>query len=137
MGEREALIKDLDGEYENLYGILMSLSDADKGRPLLDAWSVKDILAHIAAWLREGARILEGLARGEPVRPESLDENVDARNARFVEEWRDASVGEVQTELHTAKNAFAAGYAGAARGALRRGRGGPPHRLRGKHRPLY
>ena len=107
MGEREALIKDLDGEYENLYGILMSLSDADKVRPLLDAWSAKDILAHIAAWLREGARILEGLARGEQVRLESLDEDVDARNARFVEEWRDASVGEVQTELHTAKNAFA------------------------------
>jgi hypothetical protein len=68
---------------------------------------VKDILAHIAAWLREGARILEGLARGEQVRPESLEEDVDARNARFVEEWRDAPVDEVQTELHTAKNAFA------------------------------
>jgi hypothetical protein len=107
MGEREALIKDLDGEYENLYGILMSLSDADKVRPLLDAWSVKDILAHVAAWLREGVRILEGLARGEQVRPDSLEEDVDARNARFVEEWRDASVGEVQTELHTAKDAFA------------------------------
>ena len=108
MGEREALIKDLDGEYESLYGILMSLGDADKVRPMLDTWSVKDILAHIAAWLREGARALEGLARGEQAMPESLDDDaVDARNARFVEEWRDASVQEVQTELHLAKDAFA------------------------------
>jgi hypothetical protein len=107
MGEREALLKDLDGEYESLYGALMSLSDADKVRPMLDTWSVKDILAHIAGWLREGARMLEGLGRGEQVRAESLDEDVDVRNARFVEEWREASVQEVQTELHTAKEAFA------------------------------
>jgi hypothetical protein len=108
MGEREALIKDLDGEYESLYGALMSLSDADKVCPMLDGWSVKDILAHIAAWLREGARALEALARGEQATPESLtDDDVDARNDRFVEQWRGASVQEVQTELHLAKGAFA------------------------------
>jgi hypothetical protein len=107
MGEREALIKDLDGEYETLYGALMSLSDADKVRPMLDAWSVKDILAHIAAWLREGTRALEALARGEQATPESLvDDDVDARNDRFVEQWRGASVQDVQTELHLAKDAF-------------------------------
>jgi hypothetical protein len=107
MGEREALIKDVDGEYENLYGILMILSDADKVRPMLDGWSVKDILAHIAAWLREGARALEALARGERAMPESLvGEDVDARNARLVEQWRDASAQEVQTELHLAKEGF-------------------------------
>jgi hypothetical protein len=107
MGEREALLKDLDGEYESLYGVLMSLSDADKVRPMLDTWSVKDILAHIGGWLREGARMLEGLARGEQVKAESLNDDVDARNARFVEQWYDASVQDVQTELHTAKNALA------------------------------
>jgi hypothetical protein len=106
MGEREALIKDLGGEYESLYGILMTLSDADKMRPMLDTWSVKDILAHVAAWLREGAGALERLARGERAALESLDDDVDARNARFVEQWRDASVSEVQTELHLAKDAF-------------------------------
>jgi hypothetical protein len=107
MGEREALIKDLDGEYESLYGILMILSDADKMRPMLDTWSVRDILAHIAAWLREGAKALEGLSQGEQGMAESLDDSdVDARNARFVAQWRDASVQEVQTELHLAKDAF-------------------------------
>jgi len=106
MGEREALIKDLDGEYESLYGVLMSLSDADKMRPMLDTWSVKDILAHVAAWLREGAGALERLARGERAALESLDDDVDARNARFVEQWRDASVSAVQTELHLAKDAL-------------------------------
>ena len=107
MGEREALIKDLGGEYESLYGILMILSDADKMRPMLDTWSVKDILAHVAAWLGEGAGALERLARGERAALGSLDDDVDARNARFVEQWRDASVQEVQTELHLAKDAFA------------------------------
>ena len=107
MGEREALIKDLNGEYESLYGILMTLSDADKVRPMLDTWSVKDILAHVAAWLREGAGALERLARGERAALGSLDDDVDARNARFVEQWRDASVQEVQTELYLAKDAFA------------------------------
>jgi hypothetical protein len=107
VGEREALIKDLDGEYENLYAILMmSLSDADKLRPLFDTWSVKDVLIHIAAWLREGARALEGVAQGEEAVAESLDDDVDAKNARFVEEWRGASVQEVETELHLAKDVF-------------------------------
>jgi hypothetical protein len=108
VGEREALLKDLDGEYESLYGVLMSLSDADKTCPMLDTWSVKDILVHIAAWLREGTKGLEGLARGEQGLADSLDDDdVDAQNARFVEERRDASVQEVQTELHLAKNVFA------------------------------
>lgn len=107
MGEREALVKDLDGEYENLYGILMTLSDADKARPILDAWSVKDVLAHMAAWLREGARALEGLGRGERSTPEGSNSgDVDARNACFVEQWRGASVVEVETELHVAREAF-------------------------------
>jgi hypothetical protein len=108
MGEREALIKDLEGEYENLYAVLvMSLGDTDKVHPIFDTWSVKDILAHVAAWLREGARALEGLARGERAVPGGLDDDdVDARNARFVEQWRDASVHEVETELHLAKDAF-------------------------------
>lgn len=107
MGEREALIKDLGGEYENLYGILMTLSDADKLRPILDAWSVKDVLAHMAAWLFEGAAALEGPARGERAAPEGMDSgDVDARNACFVERWRGASVVEVETELHLAREAF-------------------------------
>lgn len=100
-------MKDVDGEYENLYGIIMTLSDADKTRPVLDAWSVKDILAHIAAWLREGVRTMEALARGErPSAQGEDDADVDARNARFVEQWRGALVQEVETELHLAKEAF-------------------------------
>jgi hypothetical protein len=107
MGEREALVKDLDGEYENLYAVLiMGLGDAEKLRPLLDAWSVKDILAHTAAWLREGASALERLARNEEAQPGALDSEVDARNARFVEQWSEALVSEVETELHLAKEAF-------------------------------
>jgi hypothetical protein len=107
MGEREALVKDLEGEYENLYAVLvMGLGDAEKVRPLLDGWSVKDVLAHTAAWLREGAGALERLARGEERPPGALDSDVDARNARFVERWREAFVSEVETELHLAKEAF-------------------------------
>lgn len=107
MGDREALIKDLEGEYENLYAmVVMGLSDAEKLRPLLDGWSVKDVLAHTAAWLREGASALELLARGEQPPAGAFDSDVDGRNARFVEEWREALVSEVETELHLAKEAF-------------------------------
>ena len=106
MGEKETLVKDLDGEYGRLSGILASLNDADKVRPMLDEWSVKDILAHVAAWLREGTGALERLARGERATPGSLDDDVDARNARFVEQRRGASVQEMQTEFRLAKEAF-------------------------------
>ena len=107
MDERDALIKDLGGEYENLYGALMTLSDVDKTRPVLDGWSVKDILAHMAAWLREGTSALEGVAQGERPAPDGIDSgDVDARNAGFVEQWRGAAVTEVETELHLAREAF-------------------------------
>jgi hypothetical protein len=74
---------------------------------VLDVWSVKDILAHMAAWLREGATALESLARSEADTPGGTESgDVDARNARFVEQRRGASVVEVETELYLAREAL-------------------------------
>ncbi len=50
------------------------------------AWSIKDILAHIAAWEEEGARRLELIARGRGARIRFYDTmaEVDRFNARAV-----------------------------------------------------
>ena len=50
------------------------------------AWSIKDVLAHIAGWEEEGARRLELIARGRGDRIRFFDTmpEVDAFNARVV-----------------------------------------------------
>ncbi len=67
--------------------------------PCLERWTVKDLLAHIAAWDRWEYRQMKRSLAGEP--PE--DVAVDAFNAAAVTEWRDRSLNEVLDELQDAR----------------------------------
>ena len=107
MGDGESLIKDLNGEYENFFGVLMTLSDGDKTEIMLGTWAIRDVVVHVGAWLREMTGALERLARGERPTPEGVDYgDFDAWNARWVAESKGKSVGQVEAELHAAKEDF-------------------------------
>jgi DinB superfamily len=65
------------------------------------AWSVKDLLAHIAAWEEEGIQRLRLIARGHPERVvwyETMAE-VDRYNARAVRAARTASLPRLLIQL--------------------------------------
>ena len=62
MSDKESLIKDLNGEYENLFGLLMTLGDQDKTEVMLGTWSIREIVVHVGAWLREMTGALERMA---------------------------------------------------------------------------
>ncbi len=78
--------------------LVAGLDEAQMLDPALDGgWSVKDALAHIAAWERLCTSWLDAIARGEtPARSEVQD--VNATNARFYEQARATALADVMTE---------------------------------------
>jgi len=65
-----------------------------------EGWSVKHMMAHIAAWQAETVQILEQI-RMDTFRSEPVD--VDAMNRRFYESTRDLPLPEVWAELWAAR----------------------------------
>jgi hypothetical protein len=88
----------------------MTLNDEEKTQVMLGTWTVRDIVVHVGAWLREMTGALELMARGERPRLAGTDYgNGDTRNARFVEESKGKSPGRVEAEMHAAMEAFVRG----------------------------
>jgi len=70
--------------------------------PVLDGWTVKDLLAHVAAWDRWEERTMKCMVDGES--PDfTAVQDFDASNAAFVAEWRDRTLAEVVAELQAAR----------------------------------
>lgn len=63
-------------------------------------WSIKDLLAHIGCWMAEAATMLEQIRMGTY---ESGGLIVDAVNRRWYEQWRDADLRLVWTELYSGR----------------------------------
>jgi uncharacterized damage-inducible protein DinB/predicted RNase H-like HicB family nuclease len=68
----------------------------------LDGWTVKDMLAHIAAWDRWEERTMKCMVAGE-VPDFTAVQDFDASNAAFVAEWHDRTLAEVLAELQAAR----------------------------------
>ena len=66
-----------------------------------DGWSVKDLMAHIAAWLAEATQFFEQIRNGT-YRTERRD--VDALNRRFYEANRDLPAPVVRAECAASRN---------------------------------
>jgi hypothetical protein len=76
------------------------------GRPATcGAWSIRDVLAHIAAWEREGARRLALIARGQGARIRWYDTTaeIDAFNAQAVRAARRLGAAAVLRRLAGAR----------------------------------
>lgn len=74
----------------------------DKRRP--DGWTLREVVAHFAAWHRAAAHRLERLGAGESLPPPAID----AFNGRVREEVRDRSWSDVEAEARAAREAFLA-----------------------------
>jgi uncharacterized protein (TIGR03083 family) len=95
---KDELLAAVRRDRATLDALVAGLDQAQMQQPALDGgWSVKDALAHIAAWERACTTWLDAIARGEtPGRPEVQD--VDGTNARFFEEARDSALADVTAE---------------------------------------
>jgi hypothetical protein len=96
MSDKEAMLKLLDKEYQNLLQAIDGLDADQLTRVWFGTWSVRDMIAHILGWQRETTRVLQRLVRGEPREEEAADySNGDEWNARFVREMASISPGAV------------------------------------------
>ena len=81
---------------------LDGLSEEDATRVgVTPEWSVKDCLAHIAMWEREGVRVLPDILAGA-YRPRYDDETIERRNREAAAEWSGRGYAEVAGELDAA-----------------------------------
>jgi predicted RNase H-like HicB family nuclease/uncharacterized damage-inducible protein DinB len=72
------------------------------GSPVIDDWTAKDLLAHIAAWDRWALRETQHMLKGEP--PDlTTARDEDAFNAAAVTAWRARALDEVLAELQAAR----------------------------------
>ncbi len=98
--DRLRLFARLAAERSGLLAELLGLDQrALTEEAFLDGWTVKDALAHVAAWDRWEHRQMEGMLAGRP----PSDVTVDAFNAVVVAEWQDRSLTEVVGELRDAR----------------------------------
>lgn len=97
--KKTELLERVRESHGKLTAALDGLSEEEATRiGLNENWSVRDALAHIAAWEIEGARILEELQRGT-WKPQKFDmQMIDDFNARATDERRMRSMEEVRAE---------------------------------------
>jgi hypothetical protein len=88
--------------WRELQDLIGSLSPSEAERPgyFPEGWSVKDMLAHIGAWLAEAGVILERITVGT-YRPEEID--VDALNEQFLEAMKDVPLPTVKIQASSAR----------------------------------
>ena len=101
--ERAQLLARLAAERAGLLEQLIGLDEmALTESPIFDDWTVKDLLAHIAAWDHWELREMRHMASGEIL---DLTEvrDTDAFNADVVAAWRDRTLAEVLAELQEAR----------------------------------
>jgi DinB superfamily len=81
------------------------VADVDPAASRPDGWSLKDVIAHIAAWQRYSTGRLAALGRGEPDPgpPETDVFNEQAREDAYRRSWRD-----VRTDAERVHDAFVA-----------------------------
>lgn len=102
-GDRLRLLARLAAERSKLLAELLGLDRrALTEEAFLDDWTVKDALAHIAAWDRWEHQQMRRMAAGESPN----DVAVDAFNAVVVNEWRERALSEVVRELENARAAW-------------------------------
>jgi hypothetical protein len=68
-------------------------------------WTVKDLLAHVAAWDRWEHRAMAAMLAGDEPDFRAV-EDMDAFNAAAVDAWRDRTLSAVLAELHDAREAW-------------------------------
>jgi hypothetical protein len=104
------IIKRLETERRRLEQNLAKLSTADMLQPgVVDEWSVKDVLAHLADWEAHMPVWMEAGRRGDPVKepdPGLTWKQLDLLNERIYQAHRYQSLAEVMDYFHSIHEQF-------------------------------
>lgn len=101
---REEMLKLIDEQYAELLARLDGVSEDSFKRPVIEWWTLKDLLGHMAMWQRVAIQFIADYKRNGV--PQSLgltgDAAVDAYNKRGVAARRDLPLARVRAELDAA-----------------------------------
>jgi uncharacterized protein (TIGR03083 family) len=96
---RADLLRQIENERAALEQLLATLAEAQMIEPALDGgWSIKDVLAHIAAWESMMVEWVEASLRDEtPDRPVSGDDWVDSLNDSLYGRYQAMPLADVRS----------------------------------------
>jgi uncharacterized protein (TIGR03083 family) len=107
-GGLEGLLHEIETRWAELASAARGLTEEELAEPsTVGPWSIKDLLAHIAAWEQEGARRIDEIVNGNGATlswPDRDQEN--AFNAAAVADSLDRSVDQVVKRLEEAHRDF-------------------------------
>lgn len=105
------LLDVINTERAQLESLFEGLTAAQMVAPGVEAtWSIKDILAHIAAWERLAYDRIHAAVSGDPLKFPLIhgDADVDKFNAEVYEQHKELPLEEIEAEFQNAYQAFMA-----------------------------
>ena len=109
--KKSALLETIRTQRATFESLFAGLTDSQMATPGVEAaWSIKDLLAHIAAWERLATDRLHAALTGDPLNFPLIqgDADADQFNAEVYAQHKDQPLPEVQREYQEAHNAFMA-----------------------------
>ena len=107
MGRREDLLRREAEAWGRIDGVVESLSAAELGLSgyTVEGWSMKDMMAHVAAWSTVAASVLREISAGTWTGHHASDEpgGIDRLNAEWFERDRELDVDTVRSEWHASR----------------------------------
>lgn len=104
MADRDALLAELDATRADYLDALSNVDAELATVPgVIEDWSVRDLVHHLAVWSEHAAEAIELAASGRGAEFAYSDGDTDAMNARFLAEGREASPS---TALRREESAF-------------------------------
>ena len=103
------LLRVIRNERKNLESLMSELSDSQKAEPGVEGgWSIKDIMAHIAAWEKLAQDRINAALTGETLKYPVIkgDNFVDIFNLDVYESNKDLPLSEIQSEFQRSHNIF-------------------------------
>jgi hypothetical protein len=109
VNERDELLRTEDQRYAELEALLDELSPQAMEEPgYTQDWSVKDVMAHLAAWCSEASHYFQQMRMGTYSLTDeaiaAMDRDIDTINRRFYEASRDLSFHDVKAEWYSARS---------------------------------
>lgn len=107
--DKAALLEVIRSERARFETLLAGLTEAQMVEPGVEAdWSIKDLMAHIAAWERLAMDRIQAAQTGSALQYPLIagDDFVDQFNAQVCQAHADQPLAEVQTEFRNAHQDF-------------------------------
>jgi Mycothiol maleylpyruvate isomerase N-terminal domain len=113
VADRSSLLRDLDASRDAFLEVLSEVDlDLAIVPGVMEDWSVRDLVYHLAVWCEHGSEALDLASHGRGESFSYSTDDTDAMNARFLAEGRSVSPADALAREEAAYEGFRARIAG-------------------------